>query len=231
MITITISIVLLTAVISFTAFSNEKVMDDLIFYPPSITNRNQWYRFITCGFIHADIMHLVFNMYSFYLFGDIVEKSFGFIFGESGKMLYVLLYLSALIVSILPTYFNHQNDYRYRSLGASGAVSAIIFVGIFLYPTLGMGIFPIPFHIPGFVFGSLRQEDRFGGRHAEHVFDRFGFGLDHGGFDLGDIAQRADRGGGHGVFRLGAAIDASGFFDCAVCVGHTLFASSLWVDE
>ena len=155
MITITISIVLLTAVISFTAFSNEKVMDDLIFYPPSITNRNQWYRFITCGFIHADIMHLVFNMYSFYLFGDIVEKPFGFIFGESGKMLYVLLYLSALIVSILPTYFNHQNDYRYRSLGASGAVSAIIFVGIFLYPTLGMGIFPIPFHIPGFVFGPL----------------------------------------------------------------------------
>jgi membrane associated rhomboid family serine protease len=155
MITITISIVLLTAVISFTAFSNEKVMNDLIFYPPSITNRNQWYRFITCGFIHADIMHLVFNMYSFYLFGDIVEKSFGFIFGESGKMLYVLLYLSALIVSILPTYFNHQNDYRYRSLGASGAVSAIIFVGIFLYPTLGMGIFPIPFHIPGFVFGPL----------------------------------------------------------------------------
>ena len=82
MITITISIVLLTAVISFTAFSNEKVMDDLIFYPPSITNRNQWYRFITCGFIHADIMHLVFNMYSFYLFGDIVEKSFGFIFQD-----------------------------------------------------------------------------------------------------------------------------------------------------
>jgi membrane associated rhomboid family serine protease len=155
MITITISIVLLTAVISFTAFSNEKVMDDLIFYPPSITNQNQWYRFITCGLIHADIMHLVFNMYSFYLFGDIVEKSFGFIFGESGKILYILLYVSALIVSILPTYFNHQNDYHYRSLGASGAVSAIIFAGIFLYPTLGMGIFPIPFHIPGFVFGPL----------------------------------------------------------------------------
>jgi membrane associated rhomboid family serine protease len=94
-------------------------------------------------------------MYSFYLFGDIVEKSFGFIFGESGKILYILLYVSALIVSILPTYFNHQNDYHYRSLGASGAVSAIIFAGIFLYPTLGMGIFPIPFHIPGFVFGPL----------------------------------------------------------------------------
>lgn len=155
MITITISIVLLTAVISFTAFSNEKVMHDLIFYPPAITNRNQWYRFITCGFIHADIMHLAFNMYSFYLFGDMVEKAFGFLFGESGKIIYIILYVSALVVSVLPTYFNHQNDYHYRSLGASGAVSAIIFAGIFLYPTLGMGIFPIPFHIPGFIFGPL----------------------------------------------------------------------------
>ena len=155
MITITISIVLLTAVISFTAFSNEKVMDDLIFYPPAITNRNQWYRFITCGLIHADIMHLAFNMYSFYLFGDMVEKAFGVLFGESGKIIYVLFYVSALVVSVLPTYFNHQNDYHYKSLGASGAVSAIIFAGIFLYPTLGMGIFPIPFHIPGFVFGPL----------------------------------------------------------------------------
>ncbi|MEI6266003.1 MAG: rhomboid family intramembrane serine protease [Sphingobacteriia bacterium] len=155
MITITLSIVLLTAVISFTAFSNEKVMDDLIFYPPAITNRNQWYRFITCGFIHADIMHLAFNMYSFYLFGDMVEKAFSILFGESGKIIYIILYVSALIVSVLPTYMNHQNDYHYRSLGASGAVSAIIFAGIFLYPTLGMGIFPIPFHIPGFVFGPL----------------------------------------------------------------------------
>ncbi len=155
MITITISIILLTAVISFTAFSNEKVMDDLIFYPPAITNKKQWYRFITSGLIHADIMHLAFNMYSFYLFGDIVEKAFTMIFGESGKVLFLLLYISALIVSLLPTFFNHQNDYHYRSLGASGAVSAVIFAGIFLYPTLGMGIFPIPFHIPGFVFGPL----------------------------------------------------------------------------
>lgn len=155
MVTITISIVLLTSVISFTAFSNEKVMDDLIFYPPAISNRNQWYRFITCGLIHADFLHLAFNMYSFYLFGDIVEKAFTTLFGDRGKVLYLVLYASALIVSLLPTYLSHQNDYHYRSLGASGAVSAIIFAGIFLYPTLGMGIFPIPFHIPGFIFGPL----------------------------------------------------------------------------
>jgi len=155
MITITLSIVLLTAVISFTAFSNEKVMNDLIFYPPAITNRNQWYRFITSGVIHADFMHLAFNMYSFYLFGDMVEKAFTTIFGDSGKAIFIILYISALVVSLLPTYFNHQNDYHYRSLGASGAVSAIIFAGIFLYPTIGLGFFPIPFHIPGFIFGPL----------------------------------------------------------------------------
>jgi membrane associated rhomboid family serine protease len=155
MITLTISIILLTSLISFTAFSNQKVLDDLIFYPPAITNRNQWYRFITSGFIHADIMHLVFNMYSFYLFGDLVEKSFSQIFGDSGKALYIILYVVSLIVCLLPTYFNNLNNYHYRSLGASGAVSAVIFAGIFLYPTMGMGIFPIPFHIPGFVFGPL----------------------------------------------------------------------------
>jgi len=155
MLTITLSIILLTSVISFTGFSNQKVVDDLIFYPPAVSNRNQWYRFVTSGLIHADIMHLLFNMYSFYLFGDLVERTFVQIFGESGKIIYLILYIISLIVCLLPTYFNNQNNYHYRSLGASGAVSAVIFAGIFLYPTMGMGIFPIPFHIPGFVFGPL----------------------------------------------------------------------------
>ncbi len=155
MITLTISIILLTSLISFTAFSNQKVLDDLIFYPPAITNRNQWYRFVTSGLIHADIMHLVFNMYSFYLFGDLVERAFVQIFEDSGKAIYIILYVVALVVCLLPTYLKNQNNFHYRSLGASGAVSAVIFAGIFLYPTMGMGIFPIPFHIPGFVFGPL----------------------------------------------------------------------------
>ncbi len=155
MLTITLIILLLTCVISFTAFSNEKITNDMIFYPTAVTNHNQWYRFITCGFIHADFMHLAFNMYTFYLFGDMVERAFMAIFGEMGKALYILMYISALVVCLLPTYFKHRNDYYYRSLGASGAVSAVIFIGIFLNPTMGMGIFPIPFHIPAFIFGPL----------------------------------------------------------------------------
>jgi membrane associated rhomboid family serine protease len=155
MFTITVVILAITCIVSFTAFSNEKLMEDLIFYPPAVTNRNQWYRFITCGFIHADIMHLAFNMYSFYLFGRIVEEAFIQIFGEKGKLLYIILYLLALVVCILPTYFNNKDNYHYRSLGASGAVSAVIFVGIFIYPTMKMGLFLIPIMVPGFVFGPI----------------------------------------------------------------------------
>ena len=98
MITITLAIILLTCIVSFMAFSNEKIMDDLIFYPPSITHQNQWYRFITCGLIHADIAHLGFNMYSFYMFGDIIEKYFLQIYGEKGKFIFLILYVSALVV-------------------------------------------------------------------------------------------------------------------------------------
>lgn len=155
MLTITLIILLLTCVISFTAFSNEKITNDMIFYPTAVTNHNQWYRFITCGFIHADFMHLAFNMYTFYLFGDMVERAFTAIYGEIGKALYIVMYISSLVVCLLPTYFKHRNDYYYRSLGASGAVSAVIFIGIFLNPTMGMGIFPIPFHIPAFIFGPM----------------------------------------------------------------------------
>ena len=123
MLTITLIILLLTCVISFTAFSNEKITNDMIFYPTAVTNHNQWYRFITCGFIHADFMHLAFNMYTFYLFGDMVERAFTAIYGEMGKALYIVMYISSLVVCLLPTYFKHRNDYYYRSLGASGAVS------------------------------------------------------------------------------------------------------------
>ncbi len=153
--TTTIIILLLTCVVSFVAFSNSKVTEDLIFYPPAISQRNQWYRFVTCGFIHADFMHLLFNMYTFYLFGDIVEKAFTEIFPETGKALYIILYVSSLVVCLLPTYFQHKDNYHYRSLGASGAVSAVIFIGIVLFPTMGMRIFPIPVNIPAFVFGPL----------------------------------------------------------------------------
>lgn len=155
MFSITIVILILTCIISFTAFSNQKVIDDLIFYPPAITQRNQWYRFVTNGVIHADIAHLAFNMFSFYMFGEYVEKYFIALFNENGKMLFLAMYITALAVCLIPTYFQNKDNYHYRSLGASGAVSAVVFAGIFLAPTIKLGLLFLPAFIPGFIFGPL----------------------------------------------------------------------------
>jgi len=152
---ITLVIVAATCVLSFVSFSNQKLTEELIFYPPAISDRNQWYRFFTCGFIHADIPHLFFNMYSFYMFGDNIENMFEQLFGSKGKIIYLLLYVSSLFICLVPTYINHRHDYLYRSLGASGAVSAIVFAFIFLDPTAGIGLIFIPIHAPAFLFGII----------------------------------------------------------------------------
>lgn len=152
---ITTIIVIITTLVSIGGFSNPKIIEDLIFYPPAVTKQNQWYRFFTCGLIHADWGHLFFNMLSLYLFGQYVEDAFGDLFGVYGKWVYLILYISALLISLLPTFAKNKNNYQYRSLGASGAVSAVIFAGLMLTPTLGIYIFFIPIPIPGFIFAPL----------------------------------------------------------------------------
>jgi len=151
---ITLAIIIITCLVSVPAFSSQKMIDDLIFYPPAIYRRNQWYRFFTCGFIHADWMHLAFNMLAFYSFGNLIEGAFTQLFGGSGKLLYIILYISSLFFCLLPTYIKHRDNAYYRSLGASGAVSAIVFVFILLYPTEKIGIIFLP-SMPGFIFGFL----------------------------------------------------------------------------
>ncbi len=145
MITINIIIIAITCLISYLAFSNEALMDKLIFYPPSITRDHQWYRFITSGFIHADMMHLGFNMLTLYFFGRNLEYIYASYFGVS-PLWYLVLYFSSLIVSQIPSYLKNKNNYYYRSLGASGAVSAIVFSMILLMPwsTLYVFIIPVP---------------------------------------------------------------------------------------
>ncbi len=179
MLSITIIIIIITVLISVTAFNNEKIMNELIFYPPAVTDNKQYYRFITCGLIHADFFHLLFNMYAFYLFGSSVEESFAVIFGTNGKLLYLLMYISALAACLLPTYSKHKHDSSYRSLGASGAVSAVIFANIMVQPLQGIGLVFVPgIFIPGFLFGliylgiSSYLDKRGGGNinHSAHIW-------------------------------------------------------------
>lgn len=154
-------------------------MDRLIFYPPAVTDQQQYYRFISCGFIHADIPHLLFNMFSFFLFSEtMVEPKFNEYFGVYGKILFLSMYVMALIVSLLPTYFKNKRNEYYKSLGASGAVSAVVFAGLLISPLTLVGFFIIPPVIPGFIFGPLylllsyyldkRQSDNI--NHSAHIW-------------------------------------------------------------
>jgi membrane associated rhomboid family serine protease len=152
---VTLVIIIVTVIISMLAFGNQRLQDKLIFYPPAVSQNRQWYRFFTCGFIHADTGHLIFNMLSLFFFGEGVEKKFTEIFQENGSWLYLLLYISALFFSLLPTYLKHKEDRYYKSLGASGAVSAVLFAAFLLEPTIGVMIMFIPIPIPAFIFGPL----------------------------------------------------------------------------
>ncbi len=152
---ITLIIIIITALISISGFSNPKLIDNLIFYPPAVTNRNEWWRFASCGLIHADWGHLIFNMLSLYLFGGFVENNFMQIFGDVGRWLYLAMYVTALFVSLFPTYTKNKDNYYYRSLGASGAVSAVIFAGLMIAPETEVYMYFIPIPIPGFIFAPL----------------------------------------------------------------------------
>lgn len=167
--TITIVIIIITAIISFTAFSSEKIINDLIFWPPMIKEKHQYYRFITSGLIHADIPHLAFNMLTLYFFGRLVEEIL--FIPRIGKMGYLLFYIGGIIVSEIPSYIKHQNNYSYRSLGASGAVTAVLFSFILLAPWQTIYVFFLP--VPAIIFAALYvgysiYMDRKGGDNVNH---------------------------------------------------------------
>ena len=141
---ITTIIIILTAIISVLAFNSSGLMESLIFWPPAISMRHQYYRFITCGFIHADFMHLAFNMFTLYFFGKALENYYMGILGLQ-HYYYTILYLTALIAANIPSYLKRRDDYNYRSLGASGAVCAVMFAFIMIDPWATLQIF---FYIP-----------------------------------------------------------------------------------
>lgn len=152
---ITNLLIALTVISSFLAFNNQVLFSNCVFNPYIIEKRKQYYRFITAGFIHADWMHLLFNMYALYLFGSNVESAFKEIFQQLGTVLYIALYFSALIMSAMFSFYKHKENPNYNAIGASGAVSAVLFVSIILFPSQRLMIFPIPFFIPSYILGPL----------------------------------------------------------------------------
>ncbi len=149
-ISLTLLIIAATVLVSWLAFNNPRLAERLILWPPAIDRKHQYDRLVTHGFIHADFQHLLFNMITLYFFGRAVEGWFVPYIGGIG---FVLFYLSAILVAILPTYLRHRHDSRYRSLGASGAVSAVLFTFILVQPWSLIIVFVIP--VPAIVYGVL----------------------------------------------------------------------------
>lgn len=149
---ITLIIIAINVIVSMIGFSNPDFVNKYIFWPFRQARDNQHYRFITSGFLHADWMHLIFNMFTFYFFGRVIEMLFQ-AYGLGGKVAYILLYFLALIVASMPSYIKHKHNYGYRALGASGAVSAVVFASVLFNPWGTLYLFFIP--MPAIVFAVL----------------------------------------------------------------------------
>jgi membrane associated rhomboid family serine protease len=182
---VTTILIAITALISYYAWQNPHKLMRWMLNPYEVQRRNQYDRFITSGFIHNDLAHLLFNMLTLYFFGGVVEAYFTQIFGGTeGIVLYVLLYLVAIVAADIPTFFKHRNQPYYNSLGASGGVSAIVFSGIVFQPTQGICLYFV-LCLPGFVLGGLylaysmyksRQPDAANINHSAHFYGAvFGF--------------------------------------------------------
>jgi len=139
--------VIVTVLVSLAAFNNDQLRGKLIFWPWRMNdNPGEYYRFITSGFIHADYIHLFFNMFALFGFGQAVEMYFEYI----GKpYIFPVMYLTGIIASSLPAYAKHKNHSYYSALGASGGVSAVMFAYVYFAPWQIIKVWFIP--IPGIV--------------------------------------------------------------------------------
>src|SRR5262245_45542437 len=135
-------------VVSASAWVSKAILSALILSPILVVKRLQLYRLLTAGWIHADPTHLIFNLLTLHSFAGAVVLVLG-------EVKFAILYISAVVVAFLPTTVRHMNNSRYTSLGASGAVAAVMFSAILLRPNLRLSLFFLPIPVPGFVYACL----------------------------------------------------------------------------
>ena len=174
----------ITVLISIWAFNRRDIFDKLRFSPYSIYHYKEGWRFFTYALLHADWVHLFINMFVLYSFGDVVIAYLSYFFGIKGVFYFILLYVGGVLFSVLVDFGRHKENAYYTAVGASGAVSAIVFASIIVYPTGSVFLFLIPIPIPSAIFGILyliysaymakRGRDNIG--HNAHFFFFF-FGI------------------------------------------------------
>lgn len=144
----------ITVIISLLAFNNQQLMSTCILNPYMVHHRHQYWRLITSGFLHADAMHLIVNMFVLYGFGQAVEFYYGQVFPEKGTFYFTVLYLGGILVANAPSVAKNKDNHYYNSLGASGAVSAILFASILFAPWQKIYLFAV-IPVPGILLGPL----------------------------------------------------------------------------
>lgn len=137
-----------TIITSLYGFYDNSLYGKFMLHPYSVSKGKNVYTLITSGLIHADWMHLAFNMLTFHAFAFTLESMMG-------SWRFGLLYFVCLVLSDIPTIFKYKDSFNYNSLGASGAISGVLFSFILFNPTAGIGILFIPFNIPAYIFGFL----------------------------------------------------------------------------
>lgn len=151
---ITLIIIVITSLISYQAFNKSELFYRLLHNPYNVIHRKEYSRIISHGFIHGGWGHLIFNMYVLWMFGSLVEQIFVANY-QFGKAYFVVLYFGGMVFATLPSIKKHKNNPNYNAVGASGAVSAVVFSAVLLNPLMKMGIILIPVMIPAFIFGPL----------------------------------------------------------------------------
>jgi len=141
---VTLLLIIVTGAISVYAFEKPSIKHKLILSPYQVVQQNKWYKLFSHGLIHADWRHLLFNMFVFYYFGFNVELAFTQHFGLfNGLIIFLVLYFGGVLFASLPSIQKHKDNPHYFSLGASGAVSAVLFSWIIINPLDTITLFEI----------------------------------------------------------------------------------------
>ena len=152
---VTIIIVIITTLFSVMAMNNRELFQKTLYSPYQVYHRKEYYRLFTHALLHAGWIHLIVNMYVLYIFGKMAETYFEYYKEGAGSFNYLLLYLGGIFFATLPALKKHKDNFMYSSVGASGAVSAVLFSCIAFNPTMPIIFIFLPIPIPAVVFGIL----------------------------------------------------------------------------
>lgn len=151
---ITYILMVIIGLVTYFAWQRPEWHKRLMLNPYLTVHNRQYYRLLTSGFVHNNSMHLFLNLFTLYFFGLAIEQIFYTYFGDLGLALYVILFITAIVVANYPTTLKYKNNPGYNSLGASGGVSALVLAFILFDPIRDLCLYAI-ICLPGYILGAL----------------------------------------------------------------------------